>query len=114
MRLDQLGKTTQNTYHYIVKFISEQGHGPTIREIRAGLGFNSTSTPSYHRDLLADSGFITFDKEKPRSIQIVGSLSLTFFDSDAAFIREHCGDRPVLTIMDVLREEVGVIKESGS
>lgn len=113
MRFDQLGKTTQKTYHYIVKFISEQGHGPTIREIRSGLGFNSTSTPSYHRDLLADNGFITFDKEKPRSIQIVGSLSVTFFDSDAAFIRDHFGDRPVQTMMDVLRGEVGVM-EHGS
>lgn len=106
MRLDQLGKSTQKTYNYIAKFISEHGHGPTIREIRSGLGFNSTSTPSYHRDLLADNGFITFNKEIPRSIQIVGSLSLTFFGNDAAFIREHFGRDPAEAMLDVLQKAV--------
>lgn len=113
MKLDQLKPTTRKTYNFITKFIALKGYAPTIREIRDGIEVSSTSVASYHRDILVRKGLITFDPERTRSIEIAGAITLTFYGDDAKYLRKEFGETPELGVMDLLRQEVGVI-EHGS
>lgn len=68
---DIKGKRRQ-IYVYIVDFLNEHGYPPTIREIKAHIGVKSTSTVEYHLRKLKESGLISQEDGKARSITVTG------------------------------------------
>ena len=69
----------------ILKFI-EDNPRPTIREIRDGLGFSSTSVTAHHVRKLQAAGHITWNG-KARSIELADAVTLTFTGDDALRVR---------------------------
>ena len=75
--MDRETKHTTNTgreriYSFLVKFIKENGYAPSIREICAGSGLNSTSTVYNHLEMLEMMGKIKMKRNSPRAIKLVG------------------------------------------
>lgn len=56
---------------YIAEFVVSHGYPPTIREICAGVGADSTSTVEYHLKRLARDGRLTRVPTLARSIRLV-------------------------------------------
>lgn len=108
--LEQLKPSFRKTFFFIVDYMKMHGYGPTTQDISDGVPLSSKSVAMYHRDKLVDKGFLTFDPDRARSISIVGSLTLIFYGSDAAFIRETFGEHSELAVIDQLRQEVGVME----
>lgn len=59
-------------YQYIVKFISDNGYSPTVREIADGVGLASTSSVAGHLFKLEKYGMIRTKEYSPRTIVITG------------------------------------------
>lgn len=108
--LSELRPSTQKTYAFISAFIRERAYSPSTRDIRDGVPLSSTSVSVYHRDQLVKAGLIGYTPDRARSIERSGSITitLTFWDHDADYIREEFGDNPESAIMDRLKQEVGV------
>lgn len=62
---------TDQTYQFICDFVKENKYPPTVREICASLGFDSTSTASYHLKKLEKMGKIRRTGNKNRAIELV-------------------------------------------
>ncbi len=56
---------------FIKRFIAENGYSPTVREIAAGFNFKSPSSAQEHLKCLIQSGVITMDKQKSRTIELL-------------------------------------------
>lgn len=59
-------------YEFILNFISSRGYSPSVREIGEGVGLKSTSNVHKYIHRLVDSGRITMDGDKSRTIALVG------------------------------------------
>ena len=62
---------TDQTYEFICDFVKKNKYPPTVREICACLGFDSTSTASYHLKKLEKMGKIRRTGNKNRAIELV-------------------------------------------
>lgn len=71
--VDIKGKRRQ-IYFYIVDFLNEHEYPPTIREIKEHVGIKSTSTVEYHLKKLKESGLISQEEGKARSITVTGLI----------------------------------------
>ncbi len=69
---ENLGKTSQLIYDYIISFMDEHGYPPTIREIMAYSNIKSTSTIFYHLTRMQKLGLIKRYDAKNRAIEVVG------------------------------------------
>lgn len=67
---NSLTKRQQQVYDFIEKFVSENGYGPTVREIGEGVKLSSPSTVHVHLRTLEEKGFIVRDPLKSRSIAL--------------------------------------------
>ncbi len=56
---------------FIKQFIASKGYSPTVREIAQGLYLKSPSTVQGHLQKLVSAGFITIDKRKSRTIELL-------------------------------------------
>ena len=65
-------ETRRKIYDFLVKFITENGYSPSIREICEGTGLHSTSTIYNHLMTLEKMGKIHMKECKPRTISLVG------------------------------------------
>jgi repressor LexA len=70
---------------FIREFRAERGYSPTIREIGAAVGIDSTSLVSYYLDQMQERGVIRRDKNIARSIVIVNKSPTE---------AQHACDRP--------------------
>lgn len=61
----------QEVLDYLRGALREQGFVPSIREIAAALGLQSTSTIHHHLTGLAERGLIRWEKGKNRAIQLL-------------------------------------------
>ena len=61
---------TQETYEFILSFTEKNNYPPTIREICAGLNFDSTSSAFYHLKKLEKMGKISREGNKNRAIEL--------------------------------------------
>ncbi len=59
----------QEILAYVQTFFKENGYAPSVREIMAGVGLNSTASVHYHLRALSDSGELTIDPSKNRAIR---------------------------------------------
>ena len=96
----------QKSYWFINEFVTERGYGPTIREIQTACNLSSTSVAHYHREALIKGGLLTYIEGHERSTALAGTLTLTFYGEDAAFIRDEFGSDPEAGIIQTLRETV--------
>lgn len=62
------GNKTEAILTFIEDFVEKNHFSPTVREIREGLDFSSTSVVEYHLRKLEQAGDITRAKHKARSI----------------------------------------------
>lgn len=56
--------------HFLTKFTAENGYAPSVREICAAVGLQSTATVHYHLNALRESGLIQMDDMKKRTITL--------------------------------------------
>lgn len=56
---------------FVDNFISGHGYGPSYREIRAGLGYNSVATVALHIDNLVAKGHLRKNNKRARSLEVV-------------------------------------------
>ena len=52
--------------HFLTKFTAENGYAPSVREICAAVGLQSTATVHYHLNALRQDGLIEMDGMKKR------------------------------------------------
>lgn len=55
---NRASKKQQELYDYVANFITENGYGPSYREIMAALGYKSVSTVAVHVDGLINKGYL--------------------------------------------------------
>ena len=67
-----IDKKQKEVYDFIVKFMTENGYSPSVREICAQVGFQSTSSANRHLWQLHDIGLITMKEKDPRTIALTG------------------------------------------
>lgn len=73
---------TDKLFDYIIKFQAKNGFPPSLREMGAFMGINSTSTISYYLNYLEEEGLIRRDVYKNRAIEILGGRRLQPHDGD--------------------------------
>ena len=59
----------QEILSFVKKFFNDNGYAPSVREIMAGVGLNSTATVHYHLKALHESGELSIDPSKNRAIR---------------------------------------------
>lgn len=59
-------------YDYLVKFITNNGYSPSVREIGKGVNISSTSIIYHYLYVLEKMGKIRMQPKKTRSISLVG------------------------------------------
>lgn len=64
-------KKQLEVFHYIEKFINENGFGPSYREVMRALGLKSVSTVATHVDGLIVRGLLVKRENSARSLQVV-------------------------------------------
>ena len=58
---------------YLRQFTQANGYAPSVREICAAVGLQSTATVHYHLNALRDAGLINMDEMKKRTISLPDS-----------------------------------------
>lgn len=58
---------------FLTKFTAENGYAPSVREICAAVGLQSTATVHYHLNALRQDGLIEMDGMKKRTITLADS-----------------------------------------
>lgn len=66
--MKQLTEKQRAIYDYLVRFITEYGYPPSVREIAAAVGLKSPSTVHFHLKALEEAGAIRRGAGKTRSI----------------------------------------------
>lgn len=59
---------------FLARYLEENGHGPSIREIGNAVGLRSTSTVHYHLAELKRQGRIEMDERKKRTITLPAAV----------------------------------------
>lgn len=77
--MKELTPKQQQVYNFIVKFTSENGYPPSIREICASVNLKSPSSVHAHLKTLQNCGYIEKDTRKTRALTV----------PTASLIREH-------------------------
>ena len=58
---------------FLQQFTQENGYAPSVREICAAVGLQSTATVHYHLNALREAGLISMDEMKKRTISLPGT-----------------------------------------
>ena len=66
------GDKREEILQFLRAYIAEHGYGPSVREICAGAGLQSTATAHYHLRILAEEGRIRMETGKKRAISLTG------------------------------------------
>jgi len=64
--------TRENILDFIKAFRRENGYSPSVREVARHCGIKSPSVVQYHLDQLEQTGLITRERDRSRSVGIVG------------------------------------------
>lgn len=65
-------ESRKKIYNFLIKFVTENGYAPSVREICKAVDLNSTSTVHYHLSVLEDMGRIKMKRNQTRAISLVG------------------------------------------
>ena len=71
--MEKLSRMQQRVYDYIEESIALHGYAPSVREICAAVGLQSTATVHYHLNALRQDGLIEMDGMKKRTITLADS-----------------------------------------
>ena len=71
----ELTAEQQRVVSYILKYRSENGFPPTVREIAASLGYRSPNNVRQHLRLIEQKGFLRLLPGKARGIEITSALT---------------------------------------
>lgn len=66
----RLSATQRRIRQYLEDFIQGRGYSPSLREIAAAVGLASTSTVSYHLDVLREMGLVDWETGRRRTIKV--------------------------------------------
>lgn len=69
--MDQMTYRVDKLYRFIVDFTTKNGYAPTLREMGAGIGVNSTSLIRMYRDKLVEDGKIKVTPEIARGVVVL-------------------------------------------
>ena len=59
---------------FLTKFAAENGYAPSVREICAAVGLQSTATVHYHLNALRQDGLIEMDGMKKRRAELKNAI----------------------------------------
>ena len=65
-----MGRTSnkrEEILQFLTRFVAENGYAPSVREICAAVGLQSTATVHYHLNALRQDGLIEMDGMKKRT-----------------------------------------------
>lgn len=65
-------ETREDIYGFLVKYMTENGYAPTVREIGEAVGLCSSSSVVNQLAMLEMLGKIHVEKYKPRAIRLIG------------------------------------------
>ncbi len=68
-----LSERQQQIYNFMMRFATEKGRPPTIREIGKAVGISSTSVVNYNLNILEKAGMITREKQVSRGLRLTGT-----------------------------------------
>ncbi len=90
---------------FIVKYRSETGFPPTVREIASALGYKSPNNVRQHLRLIEQKGFIRLLPGKARGIEISATLAVEEFgeevDDGVPLIGSVAAGKPITAIENV-------------
>ena len=90
---------------YILKYRSENGFPPTVREIASALGYKSPNNVRQHLRLIEQKGFIRLLPGKARGIEISATLAAEEFgeevDEGVPLIGSVAAGKPITAIENV-------------
>ena len=66
---------------YITSYIQEKGYPPTVRQISAGAGLNSTGVVHYYLQKLEANGRIEREFKSPRAIRVLDGAAKNGLDT---------------------------------
>ena len=64
----------EDALRYICRYWETEGFSPTVREIQEHLGMQSTSTAWFVLCSLQESGYISMQEGKPRTIRVLHGI----------------------------------------
>ena len=70
-RTERATKKQQELLAFVTSFITEQGYGPSYREIMNALGYKSVSTVAVHVEGLIAKGYLRRGENAARSLEVV-------------------------------------------
>ncbi len=68
--MEVLSPLEKKIYEYICKVLSEKGYSPSVRDIQNSLGIKSTSTVHVNLKRLEESGYISKEDGKSRTLRV--------------------------------------------
>ncbi len=68
-----LSERQQQIYSFMMRFATEKGRPPTIREIGKAVGISSTSVVNYNLNILEKAGMITREKQVSRGLRLTST-----------------------------------------
>ena len=74
-----MGRTSnkrEEILRFLTQFVAENGYAPSVREICAAVGLQSTATVHYHLNALRQEGSINMDGKKNRTISLPDRLPI--------------------------------------
>ena len=113
---------------FIENFIAGNGYGPSYREIKSGLGYNSVATVALHIDNLVAKGLLRKSEHRARSLELVDAPTDTKVQSsqvepaqekwlvnlvDYHFKQAELSSKPTQQEIDNLYVLVGALKVLG-
>lgn len=69
--LNELGQPAQALYDFLRRYILHHGYAPTLREMQAGLGWDSPTSVRHHLNQLVEAGLIERECGTARGIRLV-------------------------------------------
>ncbi|MCI2254145.1 transcriptional regulator [Domibacillus sp. PGB-M46] len=72
--LNQLSVRQQKMLLYINECVRTKNYPPAIREIGETVELKSASTVKGHLDRLKESGYVTWEDRKPRTLRVTGKF----------------------------------------
>ncbi len=79
--MEQINKTQEKIYQYLLERAQQTAVPPTVREIGSAVGLKSTSSVQTNLDALEKAGYITRDPKLKRSIQLNVGVPQTDYTS---------------------------------
>lgn len=76
-----LSERQQQIYGFMMRFSTEKGRPPTIREIGKAVGISSTSVVNYNLNILEKAGLITREKQVSRGLRLTSGNGRSLNDS---------------------------------